>query len=135
MLISNGGTAFFYRCEKCLMPCEPKPLPSEPKCEHDRGDYWWDGPNPDAVYRKETPDEKCPICKPVIEIDPGIGESVGYLVHCIETSTVEPSVEAFDAGLIQEIYDYCDYIRNSSGVARTICELIEERKNERNRHG
>ena len=125
-----------------------KPLPSEPKCEHDwEPGYWWKSSN-DFCRKDKHP--TCPFCKPVEPLtekkDLSISQCCGCLIWLDRESWVcsscgedcpappsEPSVEAFDAGLIQEIYDYCDYRRKVSGVARDILELIKKRKNERNR--
>lgn len=96
--------------------CKAKPLLSEPSCEHDKG-QWWNNEETKAYFQKSLV---------------GIQKSlVGNI--CPFCKSVEPSVEAFDAGLIQEIYDYCDYRRKVSGVAMAIVELIKERKKERNR--
>lgn len=105
--------------------------PVEPPCEQCGGDgETWDGKEPRVRLCKKCygtgikPDTD----KEYINLYPKKKEWEFTTVK-----PVEPSVEAFDAGLIQEIYDYCDYRRKVSGVARGIIELIKKRKNERNR--
>lgn len=56
------------RCKYCLsFPETPKPLPSEPKCEHDGTDRWCDYKNnpasPFVALKEDCPE--CPICKQV----------------------------------------------------------------------
>lgn len=114
--------------------CPFCPVTKGESCVHDGTDRWCDYKNnptsPFVALKEDCPE--CPICKPVeIRKDCQEGKVYGFNPDYMKTK-VEPSVEAFDAGLIQEIYDYCDYRRKVSGVARDIIELIKRRKNERN---
>lgn len=141
VLLRDGN----YFCLKCHYHCDPKPLHSEPKCEHDFGWAWYKKGDERKVA-KQFSDEDCIYCKPVephtYEVEfktkdlPKLKPHI-HIEPLDDNEPVEPSVEG-KINQAQRWFNYLQIPRKASlidfALFEKICNEMNER-NERNRHG